>query len=1161
VTVPKKGRGGGITKDTKDDKKKQIKEKWQDETKERKTKNRRPNKAESRRKEKEKEKVPDIRIAYCNIQRKGRTAFQELDNLISQEKWDIVGVVETNWREGYKKGGIKGYKLYKRMRRADMKGGGGIAVWIKEDYKGFDWEQDEGDRLWQKDEICWIIIPRENQDNVAIGFTYLAPEGEKNVEWNNSIEEQLTQDMASLREAGNRVMLIGDFNGHIKEGDGGVRQGDNRTDTNGQRIKNIMRSQNLIMMNKSTKCQGKWTFMRKNQKSIVDYVLADEDVAEQIKGMIIDDEAERWTIDSDHSWIQVELEGEMQKKAKIRKERRWKIHAKTNWQEFQREMAKELVTWEAMEGEDESMADIAYSRLVEVLNKVGQRTIGKSQPTYLSKRRKTPRGLRNLIGKRNKEGKKWRKSNKTRSDDEESKWKEYRKAKAAVFQYRKIIRTRKSQAWKIKLLEQGEISSRQLWQDLKREQGSKGIEAVEKDRRIITEPEQVKREVQEYMETLGRESQTQADQDNGGQGGSEENVEELNQIFSEEITDEECMKAIKGLKNGKATGWDGIPNEFIKKGGQAMHRVVRKVFNMFIKADWVPPKWAQEKVTLLHKGGSTRDLDNYRGISIGNTLGKLFAKILAGRLEPEVEKRGWLGEIQAGFRRGRNTVDNLFIISSIMERAHKEKTPLYMAFIDFRKAYDRVWRDGLWKELRSIGLGGKFLTMIQMLYQGHSRRVLTCAGYTDWIQCDRGVKQGCILSPLLFALYIARIKDVLQGQGVQVGRTTIPALLFADDLVIIARSEEELMVQLQKVQHFTTEKKLEINYKKTEIMKVGPGTKEEREWFIVENATVTGQIKETNVYKYLGIKLGRGRIYQYHTKGLLTGVNRKIGMMKHQAYGTSDPSWAGRVLWSRAVRPGILYGAEVVTYPQTMMKKLETVQNRVGRWISGVSRRTSCSGLRTELGWNRMEDEVQKMKVRYWIQLMKMKENRWPRQALQMIVDAPYTSAWYKELIIARDRLENPWRTMLEVNWKMKLKKEWKRSEGRREDNDMENRKSLQVYPKRAGGSGERYLDGSKESKIMCKLRLGDVQTTEDGKCEKCGKSTQCLAVHILRVCVHTAGVRRTVGLETKYQKLQEKGFKTNQATKIILEDTRKESQRRICRVFSKWECAKTYDK
>lgn len=128
---------------------------------------------------------------------------------------------------------------------------------------------------------------------------------------------------------------------------------------------------------------------------------------------------------------------------------------------------------------------------------------------------------------------------------------------------------------------------------------------------------------------------------------------------------------------------------------------------------------------------------------------------------------------------------------NLMDRAHKKpNSTLYIAFVDLKKAFDKVWREGLWKALERKGLGGKFLRIVKGLYQDHRKRIKIGNRLSDWIKCDRGVRQGCVLSPMLFALLVDDLGDWLaEAATIQVGAVLIPGMFFADDMAIFADSE------------------------------------------------------------------------------------------------------------------------------------------------------------------------------------------------------------------------------------------------------------------------------------------------------------------------------------------------------------------------------------
>ena len=114
------------------------------------------------------------------------------------------------------------------------------------------------------------------------------------------------------------------------------------------------------------------------------------------------------------------------------------------------------------------------------------------------------------------------------------------------------------------------------------------------------------------------------------------------------------------------------------------------------------------KITFIYKGkGDKKLLDNYRGISIGSNVGKLFSRIIQGRIEKFVEEKGLLGEIQNAFRRDRRGTD--YILSQLIDMSKKGGKKLFLAFVDLRNAFDRVNRGVLWIKLMDIGFGGKLV--------------------------------------------------------------------------------------------------------------------------------------------------------------------------------------------------------------------------------------------------------------------------------------------------------------------------------------------------------------------------------------------------------------------------------------------------------------------
>ena len=187
-----------------------------------------------------------------------------------------------------------------------------------------------------------------------------------------------------------------------------------------------------------------------------------------------------------------------------------------------------------------------------------------------------------------------------------------------------------------------------------------------------------------------------------------------------------------------------------------------------------------------------------------------------------------LPDVQAGFRKGRGTRDQIANICWIMEKAREFQKNIYFCFIDYAKAFDCVDPNKLWKILKEMGITDHLTCLLRNLYAGQEVTVRTGHGTTDWFQIGKGVHQGCILSPCLFNLhaeYLMRNAGLEEAQaGIKIAGRNINNLRYADDTTLMAKSEEELKSLLMKVKEESENVGLTFNIQKTKIMASGPIT-------------------------------------------------------------------------------------------------------------------------------------------------------------------------------------------------------------------------------------------------------------------------------------------------------------------------------------------------
>ena len=209
--------------------------------------------------------------------------------------------------------------------------------------------------------------------------------------------------------------------------------------------------------------------------------------------------------------------------------------------------------------------------------------------------------------------------------------------------------------------------------------------------------------------------------------------------------------AISGLKSGKSPGYDNVPAELIKESGNSgvliYHLLVKKIWNTGI---W-PIDWKISIYIAFQKKGDLKECSNYRTIALISHASKILLCILLKRMEGKLEAE--VKNTQAGFRCRRGTRDHIFNLNILLQKCLDVNTELRICFIDYSKAFDCVKHNDLWNGLLEFGFNKKTVTLIRNLYAGQEAAVRLDAELSDWFKVNKGVRQGCILSPYLFSLY------------------------------------------------------------------------------------------------------------------------------------------------------------------------------------------------------------------------------------------------------------------------------------------------------------------------------------------------------------------------------------------------------------------------
>lgn len=350
---------------------------------------------------------------------------------------------------------------------------------------------------------------------------------------------------------------------------------------------------------------------------------------------------------------------------------------------------------------------------------------------------------------------------------------------------------------------------------------------------IITNDSEITERWAEYVDKLYADERSELPEQNTGE-----------KIL---ITEEEIKNIITKLPDKKAAGVDEIPAELIKQLGEQGISILTKLINKIYKSGKIPGDFLKCIFVPIPKVAYATDCDDFRLISLISHASKILLQVIKRRIEPIIETH--LSDSQMGFRKNKGTRDAILQLRTISERLLQVEKRLYICYIDFKKAFDRVKHNKLMEVMVMAGIPSAELNLIQNLYWHETAVVKTGNNISNQFHIRKGVRQGCILSPILFNLYSEYLitEAIGDSKGVAIGGINFNNTRYADDTAIIAEHERELQDMITKLEASCKNYGMEMNLKKTKVMVIAkkPGT--------VCNIMVNGiKLEQVKDYKYLG---------------------------------------------------------------------------------------------------------------------------------------------------------------------------------------------------------------------------------------------------------------------------------------------------------------------
>jgi hypothetical protein len=508
--------------------------------------------------------------------------------------------------------------------------------------------------------------------------------------------------------------------------------------------------------------------------------------------------------------------------------------------------------------------------------------------------------------------------------------------------------------------------------------------------------EEVLRIVKEAWEELGVEDINDARYDiefgrlvrEQVRGMEDESREEECEALDKAIDYEEVEMVVRKMVKGKAAGCDEIITEWLKFGGKWMTLAVWLLVRDAWALERMTNEWGDGMIRPVFKKGDRKDPYCYRGITLLSVVGKVLMAVINNRLTEWVEDSGWaegggaVSDEQGGFRRGRGCPEQIFVLTEVLGFRKGKKT--YCCFVDVKKAYDRVWRDGMLKRLWEVGVRGKMWRVLKNSYESVKSCGAVNGGRSDWFDIEVGLRQGCVLSPLIYNIFIDGLAKRIIGLdlGVEVdegGRLSL--LLYADDIVMIADSPEDLQRMVNELREYCRLWRFEINLDrgKTEVVVYGGPKKG------VEGVEIWYGDKKINVvsgYTYLGMEIDKGGGWRRYKEKMIRKTRRRVaevwGMLLRIGKMTVK---AGVRIWQALVRPLLEFGAEVWESERNWVwEEAERIQKRMGKWILGVRESACDEGVLGELGWISLAHRRASLRVGFWGKIIGQSDRSWVRR-------------------------------------------------------------------------------------------------------------------------------------------------------------------------------------
>lgn len=446
---------------------------------------------------------------------------------------------------------------------------------------------------------------------------------------------------------------------------------------------------------------------------------------------------------------------------------------------------------------------------------------------------------------------------------------------------------------------------------------------------------------------------------------------ETPQTQIELIDDNEVIETIKRLKSDKSPGSDNITNDALKTACFILATPLAKLFNLILETGITPSQWSESKIILLYKKGDPKDIGNYRPISLLPSIYKLFSTLINQRISAALEKNQPIE--QAGFRKKYSTIDHIHTLELIIEKYQEQQRPLYIIFIDYQKAFDTIFHESIWASLKSQNVERKYINILKYLYSNSSSRVkLETVGPEFPIR--RGVRQGDPISPRIFIAVLESIISELDWKncGLSIEGRYLSHLRFADDLVLLSESSQQLQYMLDTLHKASRQVGLEMNITKTKVM-----TNFKKSNIGIDNDF----INYVDHYIYLGKQIGFNR----ESNSLEVERRVKHTWNKYWSYKeifkSEMPIKIKKTIMDSCLIPCLTYACQTWKFTNKIKNKIVTCQRGMERSMMNIKKieKINHTKIRSKTKTIDALSYSQKLKWKWAGHIARLKDQRWTK--------------------------------------------------------------------------------------------------------------------------------------------------------------------------------------